>query len=187
LKKYLSDFVVLFLIAGLVVLLDQVTKYIIRVNLPMGRVFHPEWVLSNYARIVHWMNTGAAFGIFQNMSIVFTLLSFVVIGVILYYFPQVSRSDWAVRLAMGLLLGGALGNLIDRLRQGYVTDFLSVGNFPVFNVADASISCGVTVLFIGMLWQEWHKQPPQESPNPSERETTQETLPEPLSEEAKGE
>jgi len=186
LKKFLSDYLVLFLIAGTIVLLDQVSKYILRTNLPIGMVFHPEWTLSQYARIVHWMNTGAAFGIFQNMNIVFTVLSIIVSGVIIYYFPQVPREDWLVRLALGLLLGGAVGNLIDRLHQGYVTDFLSVGNFPVFNVADASISLGVAILFIGMLWQELHKKPSPDLPDPQEGEAAQ-TPAEPLSEEAKGE
>ncbi len=185
-RKFLSDFGILFLISGTVVLLDQWTKYVIRVNLPMGAIFHPEWMLSQYARIVHWSNTGAAFGIFQNMNLVFTVLSFIVIGVIFYYFPQVSRRDWSIRLAMGLLLGGAVGNLIDRLHQGKVTDFISVVNFPVFNVADASISCGVAILFVGMLWQEFHKKPTQDVP-PKEAETAQDATGKPVSEEAKGE
>jgi signal peptidase II len=86
------------------------------------------------------------------------ILSMMVSAAIIYYFPQVPRQDRWIRLAMAMLLGGALGNLIDRLYQGYVTDFISVGNFPVFNVADASISIGVVVLFIGMWLQEREKQ-----------------------------
>jgi signal peptidase II len=89
------------------------------------------------------------------MSLVFTVLAFIVAGVIIYYFPQVPRDEWLIRLAMGLQMGGALGNLIDRLTQdGTVTDFISVGNFPVFNIADASISVGVAILFFGM----WHRE-----------------------------
>jgi signal peptidase II len=69
---------------------------------------------------------------------------------------------------MGLLLGGAIGNLIDRFRQGYVTDFISVGKFPVLNIADASISVGVAILFIGMWLQERQKKqtPPAEGEQP---------------------
>ena len=106
------------------------------------------------ARIVHWKNTGAAFGIFQGFGNVFTILAIIVSIAILYYFPQVPRRDWTLRLAMGLQLGGAIGNLIDRLLFGSVTDFISLGNFAVFNVADASISIGVAILVLGMLVKE---------------------------------
>jgi len=154
LKKYISLYSLLAAIAGLVILLDQITKQIIRTNLSLGQVYRPDLWLSEYARIVHWKNTGAAFGLFQSMGGVFTILSFVVAAVIIIYYPQVPERDWTVRIAMGLLLGGAIGNLIDRLTYGHVTDFLSVGSFPVFNIADASISTGVVILFFGMWMQE---------------------------------
>ena len=108
-----------------------------------------EW-LSPYARIVHWYNTGAAFGLFKEGSMVFTVLAFIVIGLILYYYPQVEKVDWPLRIAMSMQLGGAIGNLADRLTIGHVTDFISVGKFAVFNVADASISVGAAILFIGI-------------------------------------
>jgi signal peptidase II len=158
LKKYLTSYAVLFLIAGIIVLLDQITKEWVRLNLQLGEIYRPELWISSYFRIVHWKNTGAAFGMFQNMNPVFMVLSVLVSAVILYYFPQIPRQDWVVRLSMGMLLGGAVGNLIDRFRQGYVTDFISVGKFPVLNIADASISVGVAVLFIGMWLQERQKK-----------------------------
>ena len=139
-------------IAALIVALDQWTKWLVRVNIPDGGVWLPEslaW-LSPYARIVHWHNTGAAFGMFQNASMVFTVLAFIVIAAILYYYPHVENSDWSLRLAMSMQLGGAIGNLIDRLARGRVTDFISIGTFPVFNVADASISVGAVVLLLGV-------------------------------------
>ena len=139
-------------IAVLIVALDQWTKWLVRVNIPDGGVWLPDslsW-LSPYARIVHWHNTGAAFGMFQNASMVFTVLAFIVVAAILYYYPHVENSDWSLRLAMSMQLGGALGNLIDRLTQGRVTDFISIGTFPVFNVADASISVGAVVLLLGV-------------------------------------
>jgi signal peptidase II len=151
----LKDYLVLFVISGTIVFLDQWTKNLVRNNLAFTEVFHPEWWLSQYIRIVHWQNTGAAFGLFQDMSLVFTVLAFIVAGVIIYYFPRVPPEDWLIRLAMGMQMGGALGNLVDRLTQdGIVTDFISVFNFPVFNIADASISTGVVVLFIGMWLRE---------------------------------
>jgi len=144
------------LIALLIVALDQWTKWLVRVNIPAGRTWLPEsleW-LSPYARIVHWYNTGAAFGLFKEGGMVFTVLAFIVIGAILYYYPQVERSDWPLRLAMSMQLGGAIGNLIDRLTIGHVIDFISVGTFPVFNIADASISLGCVVLLLGVWWNE---------------------------------
>jgi signal peptidase II len=115
-----------------------------------------EW-LTPYARIVHWYNTGVAFGMFQGMGQIFTWVNLGVSLVIIYYFPKVSAEDWPLRLAMGLQLGGAVGNLIDRVMLGHVTDFISVGNFPVFNVADSSITVGVAVLILG-IWLQDRKQ-----------------------------
>lgn len=143
-------------IAIVIVALDQWAKGLVRANIPLGGTWMPEslgW-LSPYARIVHWYNTGAAFGMFKDGSMVFTVLAFIVIGLILYYYPQVEKADWSLRVAMSMQLGGAAGNLIDRLTIGHVTDFISVGNFPVFNVADASITLGAAVLFLGILIME---------------------------------
>lgn len=157
-KRHLSDYVPLFLIAGSILFLDQVTKYLIRTNLELGQVYRPDLWITEFARIVHWQNTGAAFGMFQSLGTVFMILSMIVSAAIVYYYPQVPRQDWLIRLSMAMLLGGAVGNLIDRLHQGYVTDFISVAEFPVFNIADASISLGVVVLFVGMWLQERRKK-----------------------------
>jgi signal peptidase II len=144
------------LIAIVIILLDQWTKGLVRANIPQGGSWLPESLLwlSPYARIVHWYNTGAAFGMFKDASMILTVLAFLVIGAILFYYPQVSREDWSLRLALSMQLGGAIGNLTDRLTIGHVTDFISVGTFPVFNVADASISVGAVVLFLGVWLQE---------------------------------
>lgn len=138
-------------LAGLIVAADQFTKWLVRTNLGFMESWTPWAWLSPYARILHIHNTGAAFGMFQNLNTFFMILSIVVSLVILYYFPQVPRADWPLRLAMIMQFGGAVGNLIDRLYQGWVTDFISVGNFAIFNIADASISMGVVVLVIGMV------------------------------------
>lgn len=155
-KNVLQKYGTIAAIAVVIVLLDQWTKSLVRANIPQGASWLPESLLwlSPYARIVHWYNTGAAFGMFKDASMILTVLAFIVIGAILFYYPQVSRDDWSLRLALSMQLGGALGNLIDRLTIGHVTDFISVGNFPVFNVADASISVGAAVLFLGVWLQE---------------------------------
>lgn len=155
-NRVVKDYLVLFGVGGTSIALDQWTKWLVRTNIEFGMQWLPDslmW-LSPYARIVHWYNKGAAFGMFQNGNIVFTILAFIVIGAIIYYYPRVEEGDWTLRLAMGLQLGGAAGNLIDRLRVGQVTDFISVGTFPVFNIADASISVGVAVLLLGVWLNE---------------------------------
>jgi len=148
LKKYLADYAILFSIAGIVVLLDQLTKQLVRANLPLGVVFMPGLWLSRYARVVHLKNSGATLGIFQNMNAVFMVLPIVIALAIAFYFPQIPRRDWLLRLALSLILGGGLGNLIDRLVVGYVTDFISIGSLPVMNLADASIWIGAALIFL---------------------------------------
>ena len=152
LRKNLKDYAFLFVISGIVVVLDQWTKNLVRNNLNIGEIWVPwDWI-TPYARIIHWQNTGAAFGIGQDLSWVFTILAFIVIGAIIYYFPQIDRSNWLIRIALGMQMGGALGNLIDRLTQEmHVTDFVSVGRFAVWNVADACISVGTVIL----IWGVW--------------------------------
>jgi len=156
LKRTFSTYLPLVLFASLIVALDQWTKWLVRTNIPFSGSWLPEgwnW-LHPYARIVHWYNSGAAFGMFQNGNLVFTVLAFIVILIILYYYPLVERTDWTLRLALGMQLAGAAGNLVDRLTIGKVTDFISVGTFPVFNVADASISVGVAALLLGVWMKE---------------------------------
>ena len=156
-KRYLRDYLVLFSIVGLILLLDQYTKALVRENIGLSEVWAPwPWLLP-YARIVNWYNTGVAFGMFQGMGSVFSIVAVIVSIAIIYYFPRVSPKDWTLRLAMALQMAGALGNLIDRIIQGHVTDFISIGNFAVFNVADASITTGVIVLLLGVYLQERRK------------------------------
>jgi signal peptidase II len=154
--KYLRNYAVLFIIAGCVIGLDQLAKSYVRI-LAIGEIWMPSGLswLTPYARIIHWYNTGAAFGSFQGFGWIFTILAFIVVGLIIYYYPQVDARDWWLKLAMGLQMGGALGNVIDRLtNNGKVTDFISVGNFAVFNLADASISVGVVILLAGAWFKE---------------------------------
>jgi signal peptidase II len=153
LKRLFREYSLLLISAAAIVGLDQWTKYLVRTSIPFGSIWSPwEW-LTPYARIVHWNNTGAAFGMLQGYNPVFTILAIAVSLVIIYYFPRISIEDWPLRLALCLQLGGAVGNLVDRITVGQVTDFVSVGTFPVFNVADSSITIGVVVLLLGV----WYK------------------------------
>ena len=115
-KKYILTYLKLLGIVGVIVALDQWTKWWVRENIPFATQWLPEklqWLMP-YARLVYWHNTGAAFGMFQNASLVFTALAFIVIGVILYYYPKIESEGWMFQLALGMQLSGALGNLIDR-------------------------------------------------------------------------
>ncbi|NPV84652.1 MAG: signal peptidase II [Anaerolineae bacterium] len=153
-KHYIRAYAYLVLLAGAIVFLDQLTKSWVRNTLAHGEVWMPWAWLAPYARVVHWSNTGVAFGMFQGAGQVFTVLAMIVSAFIIFYYPRVPAGDWSLRLALGMQLGGAVGNLIDRLQIGHVTDFISVGNFPVFNVADSSITLGVAILLLGVWLQE---------------------------------
>ncbi len=152
------DTMILLGCSGLIVAVDQWTKYLVRSQLGVGETWMPISWLAPYARVIHWNNTGAAFGVFPSASPVFAVVAMIVSVAILIYFPRVPAAQWPLRAALVLQFAGAFGNLIDRMVLGTVTDFISVGTFPVFNVADASISVGVAVLVAGM-WLEERRRP----------------------------
>jgi len=156
LKKFLRTYWMLFLVAGIIIVFDQISKAYIRANFVEGVDMWAPWPwLLPYARIIYVTNTGVAFGMFKNMGLVFAILACIVSMAIIYYYPRIPAHDWMLRLALGFQLAGALGNLIDRiLFQGRVTDFISVGDFPVWNVADSSITIGVGILLLGIWMQE---------------------------------
>jgi signal peptidase II len=154
--KIIRSYLFLFLTAGAVVALDQYTKWLVRSRLAFAEMWLPDQLKEflPYFRIVYWHNSGAAFGLFQQGNLILMALAFIVIGVIIYYYPRVSPEDWWLKLALGLQLGGAMGNLIDRLTLGRVTDFISVGSFAVFNVADSAITVGTCILLLGVYLKE---------------------------------
>ena len=133
-------------IAVVVVVLDQLTKAWLVANVALGDVRE---VIGDAVRLVHHQNSGALFGLFRDQAIVFGLLSIVVIGLIVGYHARSGRSRY-MSIALGFLLGGAIGNLIDRLRLGYVVDFVDIGignlRFYTFNVADSAISTAIVLL-----------------------------------------
>lgn len=175
-KKFFKNSIWLIVITLLIVALDQYTKWLVRSNLALGETWSPwEW-LSPYARIVYWKNTGVAFGMLQGMNTVFIVLATIVSLGILYFFQSIPKKDWLIRLALILELGGALGNLIDRITVGHVIDFISVGTFPVFNVADSCITVGVIVLLLGV-WIQDHREKKLGKPQSDEKDAVNETLP----------
>jgi len=171
--KLLRRYIGLFIGAGVIVALDQWTKHLVRTHIPLGTAWLPAgWEnLETYARVVHWYNTGAAFGMFQDGALVFTILAFVVSIAILWFYAQPEASEWYLSIPLTMQLGGAIGNLIDRLLfEGRVTDMISIGNFAVFNIADASISVGTAIMLLGIWMMEQKEKAAQET---EERKQTQ--------------
>mgnify|MGYP001263833252 CR=1 FL=1 len=123
-------------------LIDQATKSWVRHSLIEGRSFPTD----GFFRITHVSNTGSAFGLFPNQTLFLLIASIIGIGVLLLFFRKQAGRDWLVRTSLGLQLGGAAGNLVDRITMGKVTDFLDVGPWPVFNLADVSIVSGIVIL-----------------------------------------
>ena len=141
--------ILLLAIGAAVVALDQYTKHLVRQAIPQNTSREPIPALGRFLTFTHVSNTGAAFGLFRDWSLVFIGVAVVVIVLILVYHRQLSGASWLLRVAFGLQLGGATGNLIDRLTQsGHVTDFIDVRIWPVFNVADSSVVVGTVLLGI---------------------------------------
>ena len=135
--------VVFLLIAGAVVALDQVTKAIVRAKIERNDAWPDEdWLLN----IVNITNSGAAFGILQGQTVFLVVTSLVGVAAIVLYYLSQPMEHGLLRVALGLQLGGAAGNLIDRVRFGEVTDFINFQFWPAFNVADSSISIGVATI-----------------------------------------
>lgn len=145
--------------AALVLLADQVTKYLVATRLEVGQPWNPVSWLAPVFSITHVTNTGVAFGLLQGLGNVFVIAHVVAAVVIIVYSRRLPPGQWPLRTVLGLALGGALGNLVDRVRQGYVVDFIDVNfwpftEFPVFNVADSSIVVGVALLIGLLMWEE---------------------------------
>jgi signal peptidase II len=135
-----------------VVVLDQLSKRWIERNLALGESIVPFPALQDFFTITHFTNTGAAFGLFRDQSFLFVVIALVVIISIVVYARYLPYDRWLVRFAIGLQLGGAIGNnLIDRPRQGHVTDFIYFHFWPAFNVADMAIVAGVALLALALI------------------------------------
>ncbi len=143
-----------FVLATGIVIADQVTKAWVVSTISFGSVVQ---VLGDYVRIWPVHNTGALFGLFPDQAILFAALSIGVVALIVWFHGQsVVTNGWLATLALGLLLGGAVGNLADRLRLGYVVDFVDMGlgdlRFYTYNVADAAISASLVLLILMAFW-----------------------------------
>jgi signal peptidase II len=152
------------IIAICTVALDQLTKMAVAGSIPLG-AGRP--VIGDFFRLRHIRNSGAVFGIMRGAGQYFTVFSVLAAGVlvlVIYFSRGASRM---VRISLGLVLGGAIGNLIDRLRFGEVVDFMDLGfggsRWPCFNIADAAITVGVVLLIVHSLSESMHHGEPAES------------------------
>ena len=147
-KKIVS----IILIGGTVLFLDQLSKFYIQKSLVIGQLIP---VLGDFFRITYLKNPGVAFGLFPGQRLFFIFITFAIIILLFTYLRRVERAGIWLKLSLSLILGGALGNLIDRLRMGEVIDFLDFGfgphRWPAFNLADSAISVGVGMLLIKIL------------------------------------
>jgi len=135
---------------------DQGSKLFIEHNFPLHQ---SREVIKGILNITHIQNRGAAFGIMatrQGLTIFFVLISFLAIGLILYYYHRIEEEDLFTPFTLSLVFTGAVGNLIDRFRLGGVVDFIDfhyrAWHWPAFNVADAAITIGVLLLAVKVLW-----------------------------------
>ncbi|MDD6941091.1 MAG: signal peptidase II [Bacilli bacterium] len=138
-----------YLTSVIVLLIDQIVKLLIKTNMNLNEEIS---IIPNFFSIQYLKNTGAAFSILENQTILLAITSIICISVIIYYLKKEENLTTAMYLSFGMVLGGILGNLIDRIVYQGVIDFLSFQifnyNFPVFNIADIGITIGVLLLII---------------------------------------
>lgn len=130
-------------VSFLIVFVDQLSKFLVR---------RFSSSLGQFPLLVFVRNYGAGFGILHGQRVFLIIFSFIVIGLILHYYDEIPEL-WHMRMFAAFLLGGTVGNLFDRLLFGYVTDFIDLGFWPTFNIADAAVTVGVIGLLLGS-WEE---------------------------------
>ncbi len=145
-----SQWVSLALVAVAAVIADQVTKWFVSNRLELYQEAH----IAGPFSIQHVHNSGIAFGLFANSTSVVILLTVVAITALLLYFGRSGEGRPVLSVAVALILGGSVANLVDRVRLGYVTDFLHVEYWPAFNLADSFIVVGVGLLFVTLTARE---------------------------------
>ena len=145
----------IFMIASVAFLIDRITKSIAVNNLFLGQ---PSKVIPGIFNLTLVLNRGTAFGLFKGWTILFIILSVAVIAGIIIYVLRNKGIDILLSWALGLILGGALGNLFDRLRFGCVIDFFDFRVWPVFNVADSCLTVGVLILIFKIFSERKKKE-----------------------------
>ncbi|WP_405102335.1 signal peptidase II [Oceanobacillus sp. FSL H7-0719] len=144
-----------YLVALIVILIDQFTKWLVVANMEIGQRIP---IIEDFFYLTSHRNSGAAWGILQGQMFFFYIITMIVIVVIVYYMQRYAKNNTLLAISLSLLLGGAIGNFIDRLFRQEVVDFASFifGNyhFPIFNVADSALTIGVILVIIATILEE---------------------------------
>ncbi|MFA5903470.1 MAG: signal peptidase II [Desulfobacula sp.] len=153
----LNEWLRLILVSGTIILTDQLTKYIIKVNLAL---YEHIVIIDNFFNITHILNPGGAFGFFAEKSpeirkFIFLFLSSIVALFVLWFYKKIAGKSVFISYGLAMIFGGAVGNLMDRFLYGKVLDFLDfyigTAHWPAFNVADSSINIGMGILIYHIL------------------------------------
>lgn len=157
-QRKVEDIFMNYLIALVVIIFDQWTKYLVIENMAIGESIP---IIDNLIYLTSHRNPGAAWGILAGQMWFFYIITVIVIGIIIYYMETYSKGHRLLGLSLALVLGGAIGNLIDRVRFQEVVDFVDVYifsyDYPIFNVADSSLVIGVILIGIITLLEEVRK------------------------------
>lgn len=142
---------ILLIIFLLVLLADQYTKLIVQQDMIVGQSIP---VIHKILHFTYVQNSGGAFGILRGRTNLFIIISIIVILFIIYFMLKEEKKDYFIKTVFSFILGGAISNLIDRMRLGYVVDFIDFQVWPVFNIADSAISVGMVLLFIHLFFKK---------------------------------
>lgn len=142
-----------FIISALIIGVDQWVKAWIVANFQLGET---QSILPHFFSLTYLQNTGAAWSLFEGKLTFFTIITIIAVVVVVYLFVKNTKGHFLFLLGLSLILAGALGNFIDRIRLGYVVDMIQVDfvSFPIFNIADMSLTIGVALLFIYTIFEE---------------------------------
>lgn len=147
-KLYSTLYFIIF--ASILIFFDRISKYFVIKNLNSQRTIH---IFKDILKLEKVENRGGIFGIFPDGKFFFIIISFIAIILLLYFFIRINPKTIFIIFNLSLIFSGILGNLVDRLIYGYVIDFISVKNFPVFNLSDSYITVGIILMFI-FLWKQ---------------------------------
>ncbi|MGM9925300.1 MAG: signal peptidase II [Bacillus sp. (in: firmicutes)] len=144
-----------YLLALIIIALDQITKIFVVKNMELGESIP---VIENFIYITSHRNPGAAWGILAGQMWFFYIITIVVVAALVYYIQKAAKTHIILGISLGLMLGGAIGNFIDRVFRQEVVDFVDTiifgYDFPIFNVADSALTVGVAMLMVYMLFEE---------------------------------
>jgi len=137
------------LLALFIVIIDQLSKLYIQTHMVLGMSIP---VIQDVFHITYILNPGAAFGLFEHQTAFFVLIAVCMVVTASYFYPRIPKQYRLMRIGIGLIVGGAMGNVIDRIKTGYVVDFFDFRIWPIFNIADVGIVCGVGCIIFTIIY-----------------------------------